>query len=142
MENYILDMYLNEELSNEDILDLYEYGYISEDVLEYIEEGLFMRGIRHTATAIANTPSHIEDQVLKQRLKDILKKMDENKRKRIARNYITAKKNLKDAKDSGNGLFSQYSAVSNEMNIRKYRDQMGDHKDAHRKLNDLHFNNK
>ena len=39
-DNYILDMYLNEELSNEDILDLYEYGYISEYVLEYIEENL------------------------------------------------------------------------------------------------------
>ena len=37
---YILDMYLNEELSEDDILDLYEYGYISEDVLYSISENL------------------------------------------------------------------------------------------------------
>ena len=45
-DNYILDMYLNEELSNEDILDLYEYGYISEDVLEYIEEGFLSDNLK------------------------------------------------------------------------------------------------
>ena len=39
-DNYILDMYLNEELSEDDILDLYEYGYISEDVLYSISENL------------------------------------------------------------------------------------------------------
>ena len=51
-DNYILDMYLNEELSNEDILDLYEYGYISEDVLEYIEENKLTRGIREVGHQI------------------------------------------------------------------------------------------
>ena len=45
-DNYILDMYLNEDIDYNDILDLYEYGYISEDVLEYIEEGKITRGIR------------------------------------------------------------------------------------------------
>ena len=55
MENYILDMYLNEELSNEDILDLYEYGYISEDILEYIEEGFLKRhGLKIAAMGGAN----------------------------------------------------------------------------------------
>ena len=39
-DEYILDMYLNEELSEDDILDLYEYGYISEDVLYSISENL------------------------------------------------------------------------------------------------------
>ena len=39
-DNYILDMYHNNELSEDDILDLYEYGYISEDVLYSISENL------------------------------------------------------------------------------------------------------
>ena len=39
-DEYILDMYINNELSEDDILDLYEYGYISEDVLYSISENL------------------------------------------------------------------------------------------------------
>ena len=139
MENYILDMYLNEELSNEDILDLYEYGYISEDILEYIEEGFFMRNIRSAASAIANAPSHIEDQLHKHDLKKILKKMDENKRKRLRRSYTTVKKNLRDARD-GDGVVSMFSAKRNEKKLDKLRKQMKDHKDTHSKLVDLHFN--
>ena len=54
---YILDMYINEDIDYNDILDLYEYGYISEDVLEYIEENKLTRGIR----AVGHYASHIVD---------------------------------------------------------------------------------
>lgn len=60
-DNYILNMYLNEELSEDDILDLYEYGYISEDILEYIEENKLTRGLRtigHYSSLIAD-PNHL-----------------------------------------------------------------------------------
>ena len=58
---YILDMYINEDIDYNDILDLYEYGYISEDVLEYIEENKLTRGIRavgHYTSLIAD-PNHL-----------------------------------------------------------------------------------
>ena len=58
---YILDMYINEDIDYNDILDLYEYGYISEDILEYIEENKLTRGIRaagHYTSLIAD-PNHL-----------------------------------------------------------------------------------
>ena len=105
-DNYILDMYLNEELSNEDILDLYEYGYISEDVLEYIEENKLTRGIRE-----------LGHKIIKRYIQPKL--FDNYKRDAYAHELKHVRRQLNDARKEGNQkAIDHYKNRANEIKTK------------------------
>ena len=105
-DEYILDMYLNEDIDYNDILDLYEYGYISEDVLEYIEEGKITRGIRELGHNIVK--------------RFIQPKLSRNyKRDAYAHELKHVRRQLNDARKEGNQkVIDYYKNKANEIKTK------------------------